>query len=244
MSTTAQAATDRLPRGPHRLSREQVETHQRERILAAMIAAAGTKGYGSTTIGDITGRAHVSRDTFYEQFANKQACFLAAYDAITHELLDQMVAAATSQPGYIEGMREGVRAYLKFWSERPEAARVFTLEVMTAGNEALAHREHTLRTFTRLYRAVSERARAEQPGLPTVPEVVSRAIVFAAVELTTQYIREERVSSLPELENDVLYLWLMLVAGHDVAAEALATPATTTERWSRVGDPVPSAAKR
>jgi hypothetical protein len=52
--------------------------------------------------------------------------------------------------------------------------------------------------------------------------VVSRAIVFAAVELTTQYIREDRVGSLPELENDVLYLWLMLVAGHDVAAAAVA----------------------
>ena len=221
MSTTAQAATDRLPRGPHRLSRKQVETHQRERILAAMIAAAGTKGYGSTTIGDITSRARVSRDTFYEQFANKQACFLAAYDEITRELLDQMVTAGTSQPSYVEGMREGVRAYLNFWSERPEAARVFTLEVMAAGDEALAHREHALRSFTRLYRAVADRARAQQPGLPIVPDVVSRVIVFAAVELTTQYIREDRVGALPELESDVLYLWLMLVAGHEVAAAAL-----------------------
>src|SRR5271165_6865002 len=145
MSTTAQAAIERLPRGPHHLSREQVEAHQRERILAGMIAAVGTKGYGSTTIGDITRRARVSRDTFYEQFANKEACFLAAYDGITRELLDQMVAAGSSQPSYVEGMRAGVRAYLKFWSERPEAARVFTLEVIAAGSEALAHRERALR---------------------------------------------------------------------------------------------------
>jgi len=221
MSTTAQAVAGRLPRGPHRLSRAQVENHQRERILAAMIATAGTKGYGSTTIGDITRSARVSRDTFYEQFANKEACFLAAYDAITRELLDEMIAAGTSQPRYVDGMRDGVRAYLRFWSERPDAARVFALEVMAAGSEALAHREHTLRSFARLYRAVAERARAEQPGLPTVPDVVSRAIVVAAVELTTQYVREDRVSSLPEIESDVLYLWLMVVAGHEVAAAAL-----------------------
>ena len=218
-----QTAADRLPRGPHRLSRAQVENHQRERILAAVIAAVGTKGYAATTIGDITRRARVSRDTFYEQFANKQGCFLAAYDATTRELLDEMVAAGTSQPSYVEGMREGVRAYLKFWSERPDAARACTLEIMAAGSEALAHREHTLRRFARLYRTVAERARAQDPGLPTVPDVVSRVIVFAAVELTTQYIREDRVSSLPELENDVLYLWLMLVAGHEVAAAAVTT---------------------
>src|SRR5271165_776768 len=195
MSTTAQAAIERLPRGPHHLSREQVENHQRGRILAAMIAAAGTKGYGSTTIGDITRRARVSRDTFYEQFANKEACFLAAYDATTRELLDQMVAAGTSQPSYVEGMRDGVRAYLKFWSERPDAARMCTIEVMAAGSEALAHREQTLRSFTNLYAVAAERAKAEQPGLPTVPGVVSRAIVVGAVELTTEYIREHRVSA-------------------------------------------------
>jgi AcrR family transcriptional regulator len=226
MSTTAQAAVGRLPRGPHRLSREQVEHHQRERILAAMIAAVGTKGYGATTIGDVTRRARVSRDTFYEQFASKEACFLAAYDATTRELLEQMVIAGTSQPGYIEGIRDGVRAYLKFWGERPDAARACTLEVMAAGPEALTHREHTLRSFERLYRTVVERARAEQPDLPTIPDVVSRAIVVAAVELTSQYVREDRVSSLPELENDVLYLWLMVLAGHEVAATALATQTT------------------
>jgi AcrR family transcriptional regulator len=199
-----------------------VGQHQRERILAAMVSVAGTKGYGSTTIGDITRRARVSRDTFYEQFANKETCLVAAYDATTRDLLDQMVAAGTSQPGYVEGIREGVRTWLKFWSERPEAARVCTIEVMTAGPEALAHREQTLRSFTRLYETVAERAHAEQPDLPTIPGLVSRAIVVAAVELTTQYIRENRVSALPELENDVLYMWLMVIAGHDVAAEALA----------------------
>ena len=221
MSTTAQAATERLPHGPHRLSREQVENHQRRRILAAVIAAAGTKGYGSTTIGDITRRARVSRDTFYEQFANKEACFLAAYDATTRELVEEMVAAGTSQSNYVEGIRDGVRAYLRFWSERPDAARVCTLEVMAAGSEGLAHREQTLRSFARLYRTVAERARAQEPGLPTVPDVVARAIVVAAVELTTQYIREDRASSLPELEDDVLYLWLMVLAGHEVAAAAV-----------------------
>ena len=240
MSTTAR----RLPRGPHRLSRAEVESHQRERILGAMIAAAATKGYGSTTIGDITHRARVSRDTFYEQFANKEACFLAAYDAITGELLDQMVAAGTSEQSYVEGIRQGVRAYLNFWSARPDAARAWALEVMAAGSEALAHREDALRRCASLYRAVAERARAEQPELPTVPDVVSRAIVVAAIELTTQYIREDRVSSLPELEQDVLYLWLMVLAGHEVAARALAAKAATTARWSRRGNPVASVADR
>jgi AcrR family transcriptional regulator len=188
-----------------------------------MIAEAGTKGYGSTTIADITRRARVSRDTFYEQFANKEQCLLAAYDATTRELLNQMVAAGTSQPSYVEGIRDGVRAYLRFWSERADAARVWSLSILAAGEEALVHRERTLESFTRLFQAIAERAATEQPGLPTVPDLVARAMVVAGVELTTQYIREGRVSSLPELESDVLYLWLMVFAGHEVAAAAVAT---------------------
>jgi AcrR family transcriptional regulator len=216
-----QAPIDRLPRGPHSLSRAEVVKHQRERMLAAVVGAVAAKGYGSTTIGDVTRRARVSRDTFYQQFANKEQCFLAAYDAIVRELLDQMVAVGTSEPSYVENTRNGVRAYLKFWSERPDAARVCTLEVMAAGSEALAHSGHTLRSFARLYRTIAAQARMEQPELPSIPDIVSRAIVVATLELITDYVREDRVSSLPKLENDMLYLWLMGLAGHEVAAAAL-----------------------
>ena len=222
MSTTTQAATDRLPRGPHRLSREQVEHHQRERILSAVIATVGTKGYGSTTIGDITGHARVSRDTFYAQFANKEECFVAAYDAITRELLAEIVAVGTSQASYVDAVRDGIRAYLRFWSERPDAARACTIEVMAAGEKALAQRERTLGSFARLFRAIAERAAAEQPGLPTVPDIVPRASILAVLDLATEYVRQGRTSSLPEIENETVYLWLLGIAGHDVAALATA----------------------
>ena len=221
MSTTTQDAIDRLPRGPHRLSRAQVENHQRERILAAVIAATGTKGYAATTIGDITRRARVSRDTFYAQFANKEECFLAAYDAITRELLDEIVAVGTGQASYVDAVRDGIRAYLRFWTERPEAARVCTLEVMAAGEPGLAHRERVLGSFARLFRIIAERAATEQSGLPRAPDIVVRASILAVLELATEYVRRDRVSSLPELENEIVYLWLMGLAGHEVAAAAL-----------------------
>jgi AcrR family transcriptional regulator len=222
VSTTAQATGDRLPRGPHRLSREQVESHQRERILSAVIAMVGTKGYGSTTIGDISGSARVSRDTFYEQFANKEECFLAAYDAITRELLAEIVAVGTSQASYVDAVRDGIRAYLRFWSERPDAARACTLEIMAAGEKALAQRERTLGRFARLFRIIAERAAAEQPGLPTVPDIVPRACILAVLELVTDYVRHGRTSSLSEIENECIYLWLLGIAGHEVAALAAA----------------------
>jgi AcrR family transcriptional regulator len=221
VSTTLQSAVDRLPRGPHSLSRAQVEHHQRERILAATIAAVGTKGYRATTIADITRRARVSRDTFYQQFESKERCFLAAYDAIVRALLKELVALGAGQSGYVQATRDGVRSYLGFWSERPHEARVCTLEIMTAGELGLLHRERMIERFARLFRAVAERAVAEQPGLPAIPDIVPRAIVVATLELVTDYVRLGRTGALLELEDDLTYLWLMGLAGHEVAAAAL-----------------------
>src|SRR4030088_3435567 len=54
-------AVEPLPRGRHRLSREQVERSQRGRMLAAMTDAVAEKGYVATTVAGVLARAHVAR---------------------------------------------------------------------------------------------------------------------------------------------------------------------------------------
>src|SRR6478609_3616571 len=69
-----------LPRGRHRLSREEVSASQRQRMLEAMALAVHEKGYTGTAVADVVAGAGVSRETFYQHFADKEACFLAAYE--------------------------------------------------------------------------------------------------------------------------------------------------------------------
>src|SRR2546430_4460155 len=68
-----------LPRGPHGLSREEVELSQRARLLQAATEAVAEQGYVNTTVADILARAGVSRATFYQLFSDKEDCFNAAY---------------------------------------------------------------------------------------------------------------------------------------------------------------------
>jgi AcrR family transcriptional regulator len=77
----------RLPPGPHRLAPSDVVRHQRLRIHGAMIEAVTRDGYDGTSVKQIVALAGVSRRSFYEQFANKQACFLATFDLITEREL-------------------------------------------------------------------------------------------------------------------------------------------------------------
>ena len=57
-----------------------------------MVEAVAADGYEATSVKQLIGLAGVSRRSFYEQFANKQECFLATFD-----LLAQRGSSRTSE---------------------------------------------------------------------------------------------------------------------------------------------------
>jgi len=67
-----------LPRGRHQLSRQQVQDAQRVRLMVAFTELLADRGYAGVRIGDIASRATVSSQSFYELFASKEACAVAA----------------------------------------------------------------------------------------------------------------------------------------------------------------------
>ena len=79
-------AAQTLPRGRHRLPREAVVQSQRERLLRAMAEVMADKGYARTSVADVLRVAHVSRETFYEQFASKEDCFMSAFETVMGRL--------------------------------------------------------------------------------------------------------------------------------------------------------------
>src|SRR5260221_13968885 len=98
--TTADSPPElpRLPPGRHGLPREFVAHNQRERLIAGLAEAIAENGYAGTTIAHITRHAAVSRRTFYEHFASKDECFVAAYDTVMTELRGRVGAAFEQGP--------------------------------------------------------------------------------------------------------------------------------------------------
>jgi AcrR family transcriptional regulator len=211
-----------LPRGPHRLAREQVVASQRGRMLDAIAQSVAAKGYTATTVGDVVSRAGVSRKTFYEHFTDKEECFLAAYDTGVEVLYGAIDAAGAGIADPIERMRAGVRAHLATLAAEPHFARSFLIEIVAAGPRAEARRAAVHERFAERLAAVHAAARRDLPSLPEVHEALFRASVGAFNELVTEYVREERTAQLGELEDTLLYLELVLFAGHELAARATA----------------------
>jgi AcrR family transcriptional regulator len=195
-----------LPRGPHNLTRDDVLSSQRERMIDAMADSVARKGYAGTTVGDVVSGAGVSRKTFYEHFDDKEECFLAAFDVGVERLLDAIVDAAPEGVDWVERMRARVRAYLVTLAENPAFARTFLIEVFAAGPRALDRRAQAHARFGDLLRDLYADTRRQYPHLPVVPDPVWTASVGAVNELVSQHVREGRTDELPQLEDVVVQI--------------------------------------
>lgn len=136
----AERSSTALPRGRHNLSREEVAEVQRDRMLEGVAHAMAEKGYVGTSVGDIIKRAGVSRETFYQQFASKQECFIAAFDVAGDLLLSLFESIVEEQAPAADRLRKVLDAYVDGIIAHEPFARLFLVEAFAAGPEALARR--------------------------------------------------------------------------------------------------------
>src|SRR5919112_6755032 len=204
MSSATPEIPRRLPRGSHGLDRDVVEASQRTRLLEAVGRAVAERGYAAATIDDIVRRAGVSKATFYDHFADKQDCFLAAYEAASEELLERVQEAHASHADWLGRTRAGIRAYLRWLAAEPALARVFLIEVAAAGPQALERREALRDRYAELLRELQD------PRIG-VPDEIFHAVVAAADDLVVRRLREG--SDLLELEPILLRLQVAQLAG-------------------------------
>jgi AcrR family transcriptional regulator len=153
-------ALERLPRGRHGLSREEVRRSQRERIMTGMATAMTEHGYVGTSVTEILRRASVSRQTFYEQFTSKEDCFAATYSWATQMLMEQIVRARQgpedggSDAGEDDPVDRMLGLYLRSLAVAPDFARVLLIETFAAGPAALERRIEMQRQFAELLASV------------------------------------------------------------------------------------------
>src|SRR2546429_2078056 len=99
------------------LPRGQVTEIQRSRMLTAAVDAVDEVGYARMTVAQVISRARVSRKTFYDVFADREDCFMAAFDQALNEGRALAVEAYAQQLDWREGMRAALAGLLVFMDE-------------------------------------------------------------------------------------------------------------------------------
>jgi len=156
----------------------------RQDLTGGLADAITDKGYAATTIADIVARARVSKRTFYEHFADKEACLMALYEQSSDQLLAVVEHAVQDAPTAADAIRDGVNAYLAGLQAMPTVARTLLVEIQAAGPSAFQLRQRMLRRFADQLVALV----AKSPELPPLAPDLAIALVGGINELTLQVV--------------------------------------------------------
>lgn len=201
MTVLTDGPPDRLPHGPHRLTREEVEHSQYQRLCAAALEAVGELGYAPTTVTEIVGRARVARRTFYALFGGKEECFAAAYDSAVADclgLLTETITLSADTP-FAEGVHTSFRVFLEILAARPAATRALYIEILAAGPALVEHRARVHRLFAEHIVAVG-RIGVQRGEVPVDPDPALIDMLLGGInERIVACLYERGAEHLPEL---------------------------------------------
>lgn len=174
---------------------------KRTRFFTAIAAEVGERGYVDTSVAHVLKRAGMSRKTFYELFANKEDCFVQAYDAGLLRM--RMLVGAAYHEGEWRTLRErvesGLLAFLNCCAAEPAFARMCVVEVLAAGPLARSRRDAAILDFARFIEFPREEARGA-----TAPSLVSEAIAGGIYGIVYTRIARGETEELPLLLDELM----------------------------------------
>jgi AcrR family transcriptional regulator len=162
-----------VPTGRHGLPANVVAEHQRERLLAATTALVAKRGYQATTVDQIVKAAKVGYVAFYELFADKEDCFLAAFERIVAETRSELDEAVDPEAPWAEQICRGLGTLVAAVAAETGRARVALVEVQAAGPVAYRRYEAAIDSAVPKLRE----GRALRPEAAALSERLEEAII-------------------------------------------------------------------
>ncbi|HEY1458400.1 MAG TPA: TetR/AcrR family transcriptional regulator [Solirubrobacteraceae bacterium] len=166
-----------------------------------MIDAVAKDGYAYVAVEHVLRHSGASRSTFYEQFTDKNDCFLAAQREIADRLLRTLeLEARLDDPSAIH--ETVIRVLVHFACAEQPAARLLLIETLAAGPRALDVREEMASAFEGVLERSWKRAPEDAPQI----DLSAKALVGSVLRLLA--IRMRRGEGAMHNLQDELILWV------------------------------------
>jgi AcrR family transcriptional regulator/DNA-binding MarR family transcriptional regulator len=215
------SAKPRLRPRPSGLPRGRVTEIQRSRMLAAALEAVEEVGYGRMTVAQVISRAKVSRKTFYDVFADREDCFLAALEQAVAQVGKLVREAYERETAWRDGVRAGLWELLVFLDEEPALAKLCLVEALGAGPRVLARRAELLEDLAE----VVDRGRFETSAVREPPEVAAEGVVGAIFAVMHTRTLEDGEGRFTPLLGSLMNIVVLPYLGARAASRELSRPA-------------------
>ncbi len=190
-----------------------VTSSKRQRILEGMLEAVGSVGYDAASVRTVLGKTGLYRQAFYDNFADKDVCYLEAFDFGVERLETLVVGAAAGEESWQGKLRAGLGALLDALDEEPDIGRALIVEVHAAGPEALAKRTEAMGRVTGFVDLARAEAKGESP-----PSIAPEGIVAGIHAVVHSRLATGADDGFRELLPEFMYFAVLPYFGGDVAS--------------------------
>jgi AcrR family transcriptional regulator len=185
-------------------------------MLGAAVDAVDEVGFAGMTVAQVITRARVSRKTFYDVFADREDCFLGAFDQGLEQAGRVVREAYEREDSWREGVRASLAALLSLMDQEPAMTRLVVVEALAAGERVLERRAHA---FEELARTVD--AGRGQPAALDPPAVTAEGVVGAVFAVLHSRVLERGRKPLLGLLGQLMSMIVLPYLGAGVAEEEL-----------------------
>ncbi|HWX44502.1 MAG TPA: TetR/AcrR family transcriptional regulator [Solirubrobacteraceae bacterium] len=224
-SPSGRSASGRIP-SRSGLPAAQIAEIQRSRLLTAAVSVMDECGYADVTVGHIATSAGVSRRMFYELFADREECLLAALESIVETLRRELAGADLDGRPWRERVRTGLWRILCFFDREPLVARVCVVQAAQGGPRVLARREEILAGLA----AELDRGRGGSPRVGECSPLTAEGLVGAVLAIVHARLKRGRREPLAGLLGELMGMIALPYLGAAVARREGALPAPAPVR--------------
>lgn len=177
----------------------------RERLLEGLATSIREKGFWGTKISDIVGHARTSRRTFYECFADKDACFLELVDMTTGVLIDQVESAVDPSSPWTEQVDQAVDSYIDALAADPAMTVTLTRELPALGARGVAAQREAIERFAELCVRLADTEEFRRAGIPPLSIDAALMLTGGLNQIVVHVVeRGGSVDSIAPVAKDVI----------------------------------------
>jgi AcrR family transcriptional regulator len=151
--------------------RRQPSELYRTRLLRAAAQICSEGGLESVTVARVVARAGCSRRKFYDLFADRDACLLAALEHAVERATSRVTPSHAAAGRWIDKTRAGLLALLEFFEDEPELATLCLVVAPAGGRPMLAYRAAVVHQLARVLDGARSIDRL-RPPFPTAQVIV------------------------------------------------------------------------
>jgi AcrR family transcriptional regulator len=199
---------------------ELVAEIQRARMLIAMTEVVAERGLAKTTVAHVVARSGVSRRTFYEMFADREGCFLTAFDDGVERVKRRVLETHDPKARWDLRVRTALIAVLSFLDIERAVGKLLVVDSLGGCLLAFERRRQVLAGII----AAVDEGRSVAGAVAVVPSLAAEAVVGAVLSVVHTRMLDEPPVRLLDLTNELMGIVVLPFAGPAAARRELARP--------------------